>query len=131
MWNQLGNNPWQGTYYPNTQNYAQPRTNKILVTSLEEAIAKSGELGSEMYYFDQTKPLIYVVKTDMVGAKSWAQLAYSTEQQTNNAPATRADVAALASRIEALLSKLDTVESKPSRKKKVEAEVTENVESDG
>ena len=105
----------------------QPRTNKILVTSLDEAIAKSNERNSELVYFDQSKPLIYIVKVDMTGVKSWAQLEYSTGAQDTNSPATKSDIAALTGKIEALVAKLEP--ETPKRKKK-EVEVV-NDESDG
>lgn len=105
----------------------QLRTNKVLVTSLDEAIAKTSERNSELVYFDQSKPLIYIVKVDMTGVKSWAQLEYSTGVQDTNSPATKSDIAALTGKIEALVAKL---EPETTKRKKKEVEVV-NDESNG
>ena len=130
------NNPW----YPNTtqnqqQWVPQVKTNKILVTSLEEAISKSGERHSEMYYYDQNKPVIYVVRTDMNGVKSWGELRYTIPNQEDTTPATKADVSTLAARLDALAAKLEILEPAKTVKRKknetTETEVTENVESIG
>ena len=104
------------------------RTNKVLVTSLEEAIAKQTERNSEMYYWDQSRPLIYVVRTDMEGRKSWAQLPYTLPNQDGNTPATKADILALEAKIAALESANGN--GAVPKKKKVE-EVVENVKSNG
>lgn len=115
----------------------QLKTNKIPVTSLDEAIAKSGERNSEMYYWDQSKPVIYVVRTDMNGVKSWAQLPYTIPNQESNTPATKADILSLTARVDELANKLNTFENakvNTTKRKKVETaetEVAENVESNG
>ena len=119
----------------NNTNYWTPqlRTNKILVTSLEEAIAKSGERNSEMYYFDQSKPVIYVVKVDMNGMKSWAQLLYTTPNEQTNTPATKADIEALSSKLDNFVKSVQEVPKTVKRKKAedLKTEVADDVESDG
>lgn len=119
-WNQ----PRQYTGYP-----SQPRfnTNAIFVTSLEEALIKTTERNSDMYYFHQDKFEFYRVKVDMEGRKSWAIFNYNVPNQEDSTPATKADILALVARIEALeVSKESKVA--PKNKKK---EMTENAESDG
>lgn len=108
-----GANPWDN----------QPRTNKLLVTSLDEAIAKSNERNSETVYFDQGRPVIYIVKVDMNGVKSWAHLDYSTGHQDTNAPATKADINQLTGKLEDLFNKLSGF-TDSTKKKKKEVEVT-------
>jgi hypothetical protein len=117
------NNVWNGQHsilnqpnqYGNTWT-PQLKTNKILVTSLEEAIAKSNDRYSEYYYFDQSKPVFYIVRTDMNMAKSWIEIPYTIPNQENNTPVTKADLARLEERINDLENKSNT------RKKKVEQE---------
>ena len=119
----------------NNTNYWTPqlRTNKILVTSLEEAIAKSGEHNSEMYYFDQSKPVIYVVKVDINGMKSWAQLSYTSPNDQDSTPATRADIDVLYSKLDTLIKSMQETAKVVKRKKveDVKTEVADDVESDG
>lgn len=50
------------------------KTNHIYVTSLEDALARSSEPNSEIVYLHQDKPLLYNVKTDMMGRKSYTVL---------------------------------------------------------
>lgn len=57
------------------------RTNRILVTSLNEALTKQCDYGSEMYYWDQSRPVIYVVRTNMQGVKEWAEIQYVVPSQ--------------------------------------------------
>jgi hypothetical protein len=115
------NNPFQNNWVPRqpTPNWGAPQlqTNKIPVTSLEEALSKPAERYSEMYYWDQSKPVIYVVRTDQNMVKSWAVIPYTLPDQEQNAPVTRADLAALEARI------ADLEAAKPKKSKpKVEQE---------
>ena len=85
------NNPFQAAQPINTGlSYQQPvvpqqltafRTNRILVTSLNEALTKQCDYGSEMYYWDQSRPVIYVVRTNMQGVKEWAEIQYIVPSQ--------------------------------------------------
>lgn len=106
--------------WPQSNWNMQPRTNKILVTSLDEAIAKSNERNSEIVYFHQSQPIIYIVKVDMNGVKSWAQLDYNTGHQDTNAPATKADIVSLTGKLEELASRLGIPEIQKKKKKEVE-----------
>lgn len=47
-----------------------PKTNVILVTSLEDALSRYAEPNSNMVYFDQDKPLAYNIMTDIQGRKT-------------------------------------------------------------
>lgn len=74
--------PYQGGYSPYNQNNGfnqqpqQPpiKTNHIYVTSLEDALARSVEPNSEIVYLHQDKPLLFNVKTDMLGKKTYTVL---------------------------------------------------------
>lgn len=120
--NVWGSNNWQ----------AQPKTNKILVTSLDEAIAKTNDRNSEIYYWDQSKPVIYVVRMDFNGVKSWAQLPYSLPNQEGNTPATKADLVSLTAAVESLVKRIESFElsKQPNKKKKIEVIDKEDLSSD-
>lgn len=105
----------------------QLKTNKILVTSLEEALSKPAERYSEMYYWDQSKPVIYVVRTDQNMVKSWAEIPYTLPNQASSIPATKAELDALAAELAELKAKLES--KKP--KQKVVQEVISDAESLG
>ena len=120
-------NGWPNQYTQPTQQWPTPqlKTNKTLVTSLEEAIAKSTERYSEMYYFDQNRPVFYIVRTDMNMVKSWVEIPYTVPNQNDTSPVTQADLMSLEARIAALETKAGTKKRKPE----TEQEVTNNVES--
>lgn len=46
------------------------RTNKILVTSYEEALSRPTEFNSEAMYFHQSEPFVFQIYTDMQGKKT-------------------------------------------------------------
>lgn len=105
-----GASSW-GQPYPATP----MNTNKIYVTSLEDALNRTSTRGSEMVYFHQDTNEFYVVKTDVDGRKSWMGFTYSVPSQDATTPATKADLKELLERIEKL----------------EKSEVTEIVKSDG
>lgn len=105
-WNRTNPMPWNN--YGSTPTPivpAQPNTNKIYVTSLEDALNRSSSRGSEMVYFHQDANEFYVVKTDMDGRKSWVGFQYVIPNQDANTPATKADINSLIERIEKLENK--------------------------
>ena len=86
-----------------------PMTNVIKVTSLDEAIVQTNRRPSDMVYFNQDKDEFYNVKVDYDGRKSWATFTYTVPNPDANAPASKAEVSALAERISAMESKLGGV----------------------
>ena len=98
-WTQPWGTPW-GPY-----NAPANSTNKIYVTSLEDALNRTSVRGSEMVYFHQDSNEFYVVKTDADGRKSWMGFNYSVPNQDANTPATKADLKELIERVEKLESK--------------------------
>lgn len=100
MYGQSWGNSWNGAYVP-----AQPNTNKIYVTSLEDALNRMSPRNSEMVYFHQDANEFYVVKTDADGRKTWMGFAYSIPNQDATTPATKADLNAIIARLEKLESK--------------------------
>lgn len=114
-------NPYQSMYQGYYGNYqptqsvqaSQPKTNKIWVTSLEDAMSKPVEPNSEYIYLHQDKPLLIEVITDNQGRKSTRVLelkAYveETKPETimpNNFP-TREEFEGLKAEIQALKERL-------------------------
>ena len=88
------------------QNMGRPVSNIILVTSLEEALYRTNERGSDMMYVHQTQPVFYRVKVNADGQKTWAEYPYIVPTSENNNPVTRADLQALEAKIEELRIKL-------------------------
>ena len=56
--------------YANMQGQTQPLTNKIYVTSGEEALSRFANFNSITVYFSQDESTIFEVYTDMQGKKS-------------------------------------------------------------
>lgn len=63
--------PFQAPQMQQMQQMQQmpPRTNKIFVTSLEEAMARQAEPNTEIRYFHQNDKLVYDIFTDTQGRK--------------------------------------------------------------
>lgn len=106
---------YQG-YYNNYQPQVQPqiKTNKVWVTSLEDAMARSVEPNSEYIYLHQDKPLLIEVKTDSQGKKTTRVLELKdyieqpkTETSMSNNFPTREEFEGLKAEIQALKSKLE------------------------
>lgn len=106
--------PQRNDWMPSYNN--QPISNKIYVTSLEDALNRPAGRGSEMVYFHQDLNEFYVIKTDYDGRKSWMGFNYNIPNQDENTPATKADFKELLNRIEKLEGR---------------GEVTDNVELNG
>ncbi len=112
-----GNNAF-GNYIPQMQTpmqYAQyqmsqntqpmpPRTNKIFVTSLEDAMSKPAEPNTEIIYLHQTEPLLFQIYTDMQGKKSASvfTLAVAQEKGPEPNPVSRKEFDELKAKIEEL-----------------------------
>lgn len=71
------------------------KTNKVFVTSLEDALARPAEIGSEYIYLHQDKPLLYEVKTDMQGRKTYTVLELSQPQNKSQREEEKADISTI------------------------------------
>ena len=91
--------------------YSPMNTNVARVTSLDEAIMQTTRRPSDMVYFNQDKDEFYNVKIDHDGRKTWATFTYTLPNPDANIPASRAEVMAIASRLEALEAKLGGAEN--------------------
>lgn len=61
------------------QQAAQPKTNKVFVTSLDDALSRVCEPNSEMLYLHQDEPLLFEIKTDAQGRKTYKTYAISED----------------------------------------------------
>lgn len=92
-----------------------PKTNKILVTSLMDAMNRTAEPNTDILYVDQDNPFIYQVTIDMQGRKSYKtfEIKEVTEQNQAQAGASNIDLTAYATKddLKALEDKLLTMAS--------------------
>jgi hypothetical protein len=115
----------QGNYYnapqmpvqaPQSFFTAQPtqsptRTNKIFVTSLEDALNRNAEPNSEVVYLHQDQNLLFEIKTDAQGRKVYQTYQFAPYKAESAAPetetryATKDELNALASKVNELLGK--------------------------
>lgn len=106
-----------------TTNNPQIVTNVEFVTSLEEALYKSNTRNSDIIYLDQNKPVIYRIKVDFNGVKSYAVLPYTIPDQANSTPAMKSEVQQLGTLISELTERINTLEqARASKPKKMKAE---------
>ena len=89
QFSQFANTPYNGNYQPQMAQQSQPapmRTNKIFVTSLEDALNRYAEPNTIMVYRHQDEKFEYEIITDSQGKKSYKtlQLADYSSVQTEN-----------------------------------------------
>ena len=95
---------------PQMQQPIQPqiRTNKIFVTSFEEAMGRYADPNSIMIYLHQNQPIFYEISTDQYGKKSGATYEYKafTQAESKQNYATQEQLNTLQAQIEELKQKL-------------------------
>ena len=77
QFNNFGNTPYMGNYQAQMAQQPQPmqmRTNKIFVTSLEDALNRYAEPNTIMVYRHQDEKFEYEIMTDSQGKKSYKTL---------------------------------------------------------
>lgn len=88
--NYLGNYSYptyQGNnYQPQQAQPIMPKTNKVFVTSLDDALSRAVEPNSESIYLHQDKNIIFDVKTDMQGRKTWKAYEFKEYIEQEKAP---------------------------------------------
>lgn len=103
--------------YQQQQQVLPPKTNKILVTSLTDALGRTAEPNTEILYIDQDNPLLYQISIDMQGRKTYRtfEIKDVTEQtqQTANKSVPQIDLSAYAKKedLQVLKDELMTVAS--------------------
>ena len=112
------NAPYNGGYQqPQQQQVPQMRTNKIFVTSLEDALNRYAEPNTIMVYRHQDEKYEYEIVTDAQGKKSYKtlQLAdYSTIQAQKTAQADNVPI----ERFEGIEARLKALEAEVLKKYK-------------
>lgn len=100
-----GSSPYGG--YPTQPQSMQPKTNKIFVTSLEEAMARPAEPNTEIIYLHQNEPLLFEIVTDMQGRKAVKTFSLCVENKTKlqNDYVSRAEFEDFKSQVKALTVK--------------------------
>lgn len=85
QFNSLYNTPYNGNYVPQNAQPTQMRTNKIFVTSLEDALNRFAEPNTIIVYRHQDEKYEYEITTDSQGKKTYKTLelmAYSASHGT-------------------------------------------------
>lgn len=109
QFNNFGNTPYMGNFQPQP---AQMRTNKIFVTSLEDALNRYAEPNTIMVYRHQDEKYEYEIMTDSQGKKSYKTLvlgdfsAQNSDKQQEPTYASKEELYAFKSRLEALESEV-------------------------
>lgn len=88
------NNGVTQQYQQQPQTVMPPKTNMPLVTSLMDALNRTVEPNTTIYYADQDQPLIYLVSMDMQGRKTSRTFKVEdvTEQAATKASQTTTDI---------------------------------------
>lgn len=108
---------------PVPQVQPQLRTNKVFVTSLEDALNRYAEPNTIMVYRHQDEKFEYEIMTDMQGKKSYKTLVltdYSTVEQRSEdrgTVITQEALSAIESKLEVLEGKVESLESALARRK--------------
>lgn len=127
QFNQFGNTPYIGNYQPQMaqQQPAQMRTNKIFVTSLEDALNRYAEPNTVMVYRHQDEKFEYEIMTDGYGKKSYKTLqltdysAPQNEKQVQTPIISSEELTSLKSRIKALEDEVLKKYKDEKRKEKI------------
>lgn len=115
QFNSFGNVPYMGNFQPQMAQQPQPaqmRTNKIFVTSLEDALNRYAEPNTIMVYRHQDEKFEYEIMTDSQGKKSYKTLvlgdysAQNSEQKENLNTISRDEFDAVKQQIKALEGQL-------------------------
>lgn len=107
QFNGFGNAPYMGNFQPQPQPM-QMRTNKIFVTSLEDALNRYAEPNTIMVYRHQDEKYEYEIMTDSQGKKSYKTLvlgdfsAQNSEKTQNPTYISKEEFDAFKSRLEAV-----------------------------
>lgn len=119
QFNQFGNVPYMGNFQPQM---AQPqpmqmRTNKIFVTSLEDALNRYAEPNTIMVYRHQDEKYEYEIMTDSQGKKSYKTLVLG-DFSAQNSEKTATPTYISKEEFDAVKSRLEAIESEVLKKHK-------------
>lgn len=83
-----------------TQQPMPPRTNKVLVAGLQDALARTNEPNTELLFVDQDNPFIYLVTVDMQGRKTYKTFQISEFNPTTQPSTAEIDLSMFATKEE-------------------------------
>lgn len=96
-----------------------PKTNKIFVTGLQDAINRPAEPNSVLIYIDQDNPLLYEITTDAQGRKSYQTLELrqnnpitATKEENPTNYSTKDELAVLTAQMSAIAERVARLEEK-------------------
>lgn len=99
------------------------RTNKVFVTSLDDALSRYAEPNSDMIYLHQDENLLFEIKTDMQGRKVYKALKFEEYSPQPNTPTEETNNYVTREEFEKLQAEINSLKSK---RKSKEIEVEEN-----
>lgn len=116
QFNTFGDVPYMGNFQPQP---TQMRTNKIFVTSLEDALNRYAEPNTIMVYRHQDEKFEYEIMTDSQGKKSYKTLVLG-DYSAQNGEKPQEPTYASKEELYAFKSRLEAVESEVLKKHKEE-----------
>lgn len=128
QFNGMYNTAYNGNFQPQMAQQPQPapmRTNKIYVTSLEDALNRYAEPNTIMIYRHQDEKFEYEIITDGQGRKSYKTLelgAYSVPQEEKKVEA----ITISREEFDAVKGRLETLESEVLKKHKEDKRIEKN-----
>ena len=125
QFNQFGNMPYMSNYQAQQPQPMQMRTNKIFVTSLEDALNRYAEPNTIMVYRHQDEKYEYEIMTDSQGKKSYKTLILG-DFSAQNSDKPQEPTYASKEELYAFKSRLEAVESEILKKHKEERKVEKN-----
>lgn len=124
QFNGFGNAPYMSNYQAQPQPM-QMRTNKIFVTSLEDALNRYAEPNTIMVYRHQDEKFEYEIMTDSQSKKSYKTLVLG-DYTAQNSDKTQEPTYASKEELYAFKSRLEAVESEILKKHKEERKIEKN-----
>lgn len=113
MWNGYGYDmapPMMPPYnHNNRNNMYMPYTNKRFVNSLDEALSIRSEYNSEMVYFDNNQDVLYNIRTNGRGEKTWDIVDLSLRKDATQNP--NDPITILNKRFDDLEKRLETIQN--------------------
>lgn len=119
-----GSQPYNAGYQPQVMPQPQLRTNKVFVTSLEDALNRYAEPNTIMVYRHQDEKFEYEIMTDVQGKKTYKTLvltdysAVDTRKNEGGVVVAQEQLNAIQSKLEALEGKVAALEAERKKEPK-------------
>ena len=128
QFNGFGNAPYMSNFQPQMAQQPQPmqmRTNKIFVTSLEDALNRYAEPNTIIVYRHQDEKFEYEIMTDSQGKKSYKTLVLG-DYSAQNSEKTQNPTYISKEEFDGVKSRLEALESEVLKKYKEEKRIEKN-----